>query len=59
MSAYKWESLNEADAQLLRSRGLDPAGMVVKRVGQDYLVFLHMKSRTETLVRLDDRGSAG
>lgn len=58
MSAYRWESLNQEEAELLRGRGKDPSGTVVKRVGQDYLVFLHMKSREETVIRLNDRRTA-
>lgn len=52
----KWESLNEAERELVRSQGGDPAGMVVNRVGTDTWVFLDVQSREEVYIRLADDG---
>ena len=52
----EWKCLNEAEKGIARKRGLDPEDLVVNRVGKDYLVFLQLRSRKETLIRLDERG---
>ena len=52
----EWKCLNEAEKGIARGKGLDPDDLVVNRVGKDYLVFQGMRSRRETLVRLNDSG---
>lgn len=52
----EWKCLNEAEKGIARKRGLDPEDLMVSRVGKDYLVFLGLRSRSETLVRLNDSG---
>lgn len=52
----EWKCLNDAERELARKKGLDPEDLVVNRVGKDYLVFLQLRSRRETLIRLDERG---
>ena len=51
----KWKCLNQEEEQMARERGLDPKGLVVNRIGQDYLVFLELKTSAETTVCLCDR----
>ena len=51
----EWKCLNEGERELAREKGLDPEDLMVNRVGRDYLVFLALRSRTETLVCLYDR----
>lgn len=50
----EWKCLNEGEEKLAREKGLDPEDLVVNRVGKDYLVFLALRSRTETLISLDE-----
>ena len=52
----KWQCLNEAERAIARDRGLEPEGLVVNRVGADYLVFLRLRTREETVVCLYERG---
>ena len=51
----EWKCLSEGERELARERGLDPADLMVNRVGKDYLVFLGLRTRTETMVCLYDR----
>ena len=57
----EWKCLSEGERELARERGLDPEDLMVNRVGKDYLVFLALRSRAETLVRLNEgsRRAAG
>lgn len=41
---------------MVRDLGHDPGPMVVNRVGEGHWMFLDMKTRTELIVSLDERG---
>lgn len=43
----KWEIPDEKQRKIAERIGLDPEGIVVKNLGQNRIVFLHLKSRAE------------
>lgn len=51
----EWKCLNKTEKGIARERGLDPEDLMVNRVGKDYLIFLALRSRKETMVCLYDR----
>lgn len=51
----QWKDLNESECAIARELGQEPNNLVVNRVGEDYLVFLNMRSRQELIVSLDVR----
>lgn len=52
----EWKCLTSAEQEMVRRLGHDPAPMVVNRVGEGHWMFLDMKTRTELIVSLDERG---